>query len=305
LSGIMALADAAVLSITPSEIETMVQKNLLGARFLKKLYQHITRAVVVIVLFTNTINVLGPILVGQKAVEVFSSTVLGVITGILTFGTIIFSEIIPKSIAVRYSPTVSRIAAPVIQFSIYLLFPVVYILELVSNLFQSGKREIGTEAQIRALLSLGRKAGHIEADEHQLIEKVFTLNDKKASDIMIPWKDVISIDESSSLAAELGKFNTVSRCPVLGSDGKVKGMIMLRDVFNNQSGKLSDILQPVLFIGPELRSDDLLSKFLKKNTHLAIVQEGSTLLGIVSLEDVIEEIVGEIEDEKGDIKKRK
>ena len=91
LSGFFAMVDAAVLSVTPAEIETMLRKKLRAAPLLKRLHKQINRAVVIIVLYTNIINVLGPILVGNMAVRLYGNPVIGLITAILTFGTIIFS----------------------------------------------------------------------------------------------------------------------------------------------------------------------------------------------------------------------
>ena len=96
LSGLMAMVDAAVLSVSRGEIEEMVMRKDSGAIALRSISQRISQAVVIIVLFTNTINILGPILAGKKAAEAWGDASIGVITAILTFGTIVFSEIIPK-----------------------------------------------------------------------------------------------------------------------------------------------------------------------------------------------------------------
>mgnify|MGYP002624551356 FL=1 len=161
LSGLMAMIDAAVLSVSRAEVEEMVQKQLWGAAALQGIAQRITRAVVVIVLVTNSINVLGPILAGNKAIELYGSTVIGVITAILTLGTIVFSEIIPKSLGTHYAPLIARMAAPTIRALTIALYPLVVALEWTSNLLKSGERPVGTEPQIRSLVNLGSRAGHI------------------------------------------------------------------------------------------------------------------------------------------------
>jgi len=260
---------------------------------------------VIIVLATNTINILGPILAGKKAVEVYGDTVIGIVTAILTFATIIFSEIIPKSVGAFYAPVISRMAAPIILALIYALYPVVVALAWVSRLFQSGERRIGTETQIRSLVTLGRRAGHIENDEGQLIHRAFILNDKMAVDVMTSLKDIVSVDVSATVreAADRVLHNVYSRYPVFGkSIHNVEGMVMSRDILDAiTDGRAHEpvptIVRPVLTVPASMRSDVLLMLFRRRRIHLAIVQEQGKTVGLVTLEDVLEELVGEIEDE--------
>jgi CBS domain containing-hemolysin-like protein len=305
LSGIMAMIDAAVLSVSPAEVETMAAKNRPGAGALQKLYKHITRAVVVIVAFTNTVNVFGPIIVGQKAVDIYGDVVIGVITAVLTFGTIIFSEIIPKSLGVHYAPKISRIAAPFVWFFTYALFPVVVFLEWVSKLMQRGHRHIGTEDQVRALVKLGGSAGLIEKDEIQLIHRVFTLNDRTAGQIMTALQEVTGLGAGLTIAeaAKLAKEKRFSRFPVFATSGDdVSGVVLARDILEAAlEGKgdepVGRFTHPVPEVGYEDKSDDLLPMFRDMKLHMAVVKRDGRTAGVVTLEDVLEELVGEIWDE--------
>ncbi|HTN73881.1 MAG TPA: DUF21 domain-containing protein, partial [Pirellulaceae bacterium] len=199
LSGLMALIDAAVLSVTHAEVEELVQHKAWGSSALHAVKQRVTRAVVVIVILTNTINILGPIIVGNQAAALYGNTGIGVVTAVLALLTILLSEIIPKSLGAHYAPTISRLASPIILILIYLLYPLVQVLDSISSLFKQGNRRIGTEAQIRSLVTIGRRAGYIESDEGQLIHRAFVLNDKKASDVMTPLKDIESVYETSTI----------------------------------------------------------------------------------------------------------
>ena len=306
LSGLMAMVDAAVLSVSRGEIEEMVMRKDSGAIALRSISQRISQAVVIIVLFTNTINILGPILAGKKAAEAWGDASIGVITAILTFGTIVFSEIIPKSLGAHYAPRISRAVAPIILALIYALYPLVRILELMSDLLKSGERPIGTEAQIRSIVSLGRQAGHIEDDEGQLIHRAFILNDKTAASIMTPLKDLVGVETTSSIAqaADTVASEDYSRYPVFGkSMHEVVGMVMIRDLLAalNQ-GKQDELVETIqreaLVVQHDLHSDELLVMFRDRHIHLAVVQQDGKTVGVVTLEDVLEELVGEIEDEK-------
>lgn len=306
LSGVMAMVDAAVLSVSYGEVEELVQHKAWGSSALKFVKGHTTKAVVILVILTNTINILGPILIGDRAADVGGSTAIGIVTAVLTFATIVFSEIIPKSVGAHYAPTISRAAAPVILILIYALYPLVLLLDRFSGLFQQGSRRIGTEAQIRSLVSIGRREGHIESDEGQLIHRAFVLNDKKAADVMTPLKDIELVNETSTIrqAANRVFHNTYSRYPVFGkSIHDVRGIVMSYDILEalaqgRDEAPISEILREALVVDAQKRSDELLVLFRDRHIHLAIVQENGKTVGLVTLEDVLEQLVGAIEDEK-------
>ena len=305
-SGLMAMIEAAVLSVSRGEVEELVIRRAFGADTLKAMTQRITPALVVIVIFTNTINILGPILTGRKAIQLYGDAAIGVITAVLTLGTIVFSEIIPKSLGAHYAPRISRLAAPVIQLFVYLLYPVVIALEWFSNLFKAGQRRIGTEDQIRSLATIGRRAGYIESDEGKLIHRAFVLNDRTAADIMTPLTDVIGVEQTFTIrqAATRVFRHAYSRYPVFGSSvHDVRGLVMSRDILEaltegKEQESASSICRPCLMVSAGMRSDELLVRFRDERIHMAVVQDGSKTVGLVTLEDVLEELVGEIEDEK-------
>lgn len=306
LSGLVAMVDAALLSVTNAEIGELVMQKRWGATTLQGLKNEITRAVVVVVIVTNTINVLGPILVGQQAISIYGNTAIGIVTALLTFGTIVFSEIIPKSLGAHYAPQVSRLAAPGIALLILLLYPLVLLLDWIAGFFRSGSRKIGTEHQIRSLVSLGRDAGLIEKDEGQLIQRAFLLNDRTARDVMTPLEKVAWLPDSATIreAADRVVNEEFSRYPVFGqSPDDVRGFVLSRDILQGLSEgrdaeSVKSLIRKPLMVSARRRSDDLLVIFRNSQIHLGIVRENRRTLGVVTLEDVLEELVGEIEDEK-------
>ncbi len=306
LSGLMALIEASIFNISRAEVEEMVTQGRRGAGALRSLTVRLSRAVIVIVILTNTINILGPILVGQKAIALFGSVAIGIVTALLTFATIIFSEIIPKSLGAHYAPQISPRVAPMVLGLTWLLLPIVAPLEWLTNLLKSGERSIGTEEQIRSLTRIGRKAGHIESDEGQLIHRAFLLNDKTAADVMTPLQDVISVPDSATIrqAANQVFRHTYSRYPVLDpSTYAVHGILLSHDILEalslgNDDAPVTTIMRPPLIIPADKRCDNLLTLFRDKRVHLAIVRTTNKTVGLVTLEDVLEELVGEIEDEQ-------
>lgn len=306
LSGLVAMVDASVLSVSRAETEEAVSRRLWGSLYLRRVTEHITQSVVVIVIVTNTINILGPILVGQVAVSAYGPSAIGWMTIILALGTIIFSEIIPKSLGTHYAPHISRVAALPILAITYALYPLVRVLDAFSRLFRRGRRRVGTEAQIRALATLGRRAGYIEPDEGVLVHKAFILNDRTAEDIMTPRTRMASLrlDTTVGQAAEQVLGAEFSRYPVFGKSlDDFKGFVLARDVLesvarNQDARPLSTILREGLAVDANRRCDDLLLQFRLRRVHCALVQREGDTIGLVTLEDVLEELVGEISDEK-------
>lgn len=305
LSGLMAAVDAAVLSVSRPEIEVLCKQRRWGAEALRDVRARLSQSVVVIVIATNTINVLGPIAISWQISAWASIAWLVPVTVILTAGTIVFSEVIPKSVGAARAPQIARYSAPFIMAARSLLHPIVVALAWLSARFTGNHRKIGTEEQIRALVRIGRDAGLIEAGEVSLIHHAFVLNDKTAGEIMTPIEHVKAMNASMTLnqaIAQICQFQ-FSRYPVLGqSIDEVLGVVIARDVFaaaQSDPGKMiASVAAPPFIVAADTKSDELLSRFRKEHLHLAIVQDCEKTVGIVTLEDVVEQLVGEIDDEK-------
>lgn len=305
-SGLLALIDAAVLSVTRAEVEEAVLNQRWGAPSLKTVKGRMARSVAVIVLATNTVNVVGPILLGQRALTLYGSGVIAALTAGLTFGTIVFSEVIPKSLGEHYAPGIACRAAPIIRATALALAPLVMSLEALSGLFKRGKRAVGTEKQIRSLATLGLKAGRIEADEQALIERVFLLNDKTAGDVMTGRDAMVwlAADHTIAEASEAVLASGFSRFPVFGEGlDDARGVAWGREVLaallrGRGEEELGALIRPIEQVPPTTHTDDLLARLQGKKRQIALVKEGSRTLGLVTLDDVLEELVGPLEEER-------
>jgi CBS domain containing-hemolysin-like protein len=305
VSGSLAMIDAAVLNVTPAEVEVLISKKKWGARELKKLLHHTTRAIIVIVILTNVTNILGPILAAKKAIDLYGSEAIGYVTAVLTFATIIFSEIIPKSLGAHHAPRISRRVAPFLLVLITLLYPLVIALERFVRLFKSGKRKVGTEDQIRALANIGGGEGHIDVDEREWIHRAFKLNDKKAQEIMTPVGKIVSISNVSTIrqAAALIFANHYSRYPVIGKSlDDIRGYVLSMDLLEALAGGKGEqpvtiLLRKLLAVDAAFPCDELLNVLRKSAAQLAIVTREHTTVGLVTLEDVLAELVGEFAEE--------
>ncbi len=306
LSGFFSGAEAALVSLSEPDVHTLHEKRALGSSFLSRVHRQLDRSVITIVVWNNVVNIVGSILVGQLVIELFGDAILAVITTGLTFGIIIFSEIIPKAIGIHYAERIGLLTAPFIMVLTIVMLPIIIALEWVTSLFKKGERKVGTEAQIRSLVTIGRRAGHIESDEGQLIHRAFILNDKKASDIMTPLKDIISLQVEMSVeeAWEKIKEDGHSRYPVFGvSIHELEGIVLRQDLLEalyeeKDHEFITTLARDGLVVSDDMPSDKLIAIFRDKSIHLAVVQDNENhTVGLVTLEDVLEELVGEIEDE--------
>jgi len=304
-SGFFSGIEAALVSLTEADVETIKSHKHIGAPFLWKVSAKLSRSVITIVIFNNVVNIVGSIAVGRIVMNVYGDAILAVVTTALTFGIIVFAEILPKAVGIHYREKVSLFGAPIIWALTVILLPLIILLEKMTNIFTRGQRKVGTEAQIRSLVTIGRRAGHIETDEGQIIHRAFILNDKHASDIMTPLKDVVGILEDMTIAEAHEKVvkNIYSRYPVFGvAIHDIEGLLMRDDILEALvQGKgeesVRSIMREMLVVPHDKPADELLVLFRDQSIHLAVVQHDGKTVGVVSLEDVLEELVGEIEDE--------
>jgi CBS domain containing-hemolysin-like protein len=306
LSGFFAMVDAAILNVSPAEVEVLIARKYWGAKQLKALLKHTTRAIIVIVIFTNITNILGPILVANEAVRLYGSPAIGIMTAILTLATIIFSEIIPKSIGAHQAPRIARRSAPFLLFLTIVLYPLVAALEWLVQFFKSGKRKVGTEEQIRALANIGGGEGHIDATERELIHRAFVLNDRPSKDVMTPLSKVVSIPTTMTIrdTARTVFRKNFSRYPLTGdSPSDFRGYVLSRDVLEalaDGDGMLpvTTLERKLLSIPSSVPCDDLLNILRKNAAHIVGIAENGKIIGLATLEDVLEELVGELKDEE-------
>ena len=235
-------------------------------------------------------------------------------TGVTTFVVLTFCEIIPKTLAKRYPVGVSLTVAPIVALLYYLLFPVTYLLlgigaGLLSLFGGQKKREATlTGAEIEYLIGLGSREGVLDEVKKQLLTSVLKFADLLAKDIMVPRTRIVGIEKRASLAETMRVVSESehSRIPVYeGSVDNIVGILFVKDLVRDlqkglaaQGFKLEAYVKPSFFVPELMKISRLLREFQKRKTHLAVVvDEFGGTSGVVSLEDVVEEIVGEIQDE--------
>jgi len=232
---------------------------------------------------------------------------------IITFLHIIIGELAPKSLAIRYSKaTTLYISGPLNLF--FIVFkPFIWVLNNAANLILKGigiqpvteSERFHSEEELRLLITEGRKSGAIDQTEHQLIEKIFEFNDKQVKEIMIPRNHMvaINIDDPREKIFQIVTEEGYSRLPVYKETiDNIIGVIYTKDLISaaehRQLIMLQDIIRPAFFVSSTKQIGNLLKEMQRKRVHMAIVvDEYGGVEGLITMEDIIEEIVGEIHDE--------
>ncbi len=306
-SGFFSMVEAALFSVPLNKAKILSEQKKKGAKSLVFIKENISRFITIIVIFNNIFNIVGSMMVGIIALNVLGSVWIGAVSAILTFLIIVFSEIIPKSIGESNAVFISLfLSRPLILVS-KLFSPFISIIDFITRPFEKKKGKV-SEDEIKILSHLGHIEGSIEADEKEMIQKVFMLNDLTAKDIMTPRTVIEALEGKKTLKETEEKIYSLShsRIPVFNNNlDNIVGICHQRDLLialskNEKNRKIEEFVKNdwLLYVFENMKVDELIPIFQKQKTHLAIVNDGfNGTSGVVTLEDVLEQIVGEIVDE--------
>ena len=310
-SGFCSMTEAAILSIPRVRVRIFSEEKRKGSQDLIFVKENIHSAIATIVILNNFINIIGAVFVGQVVVGIFGSHVLGIFSAVLTFAIIVISEVIPKTIGEHYKEKVSLMSAKTVRIFMWILKPFVSSLALLMKPFRNKTHQSWvTEKEIKILLKLGKDAGTVELDEETLINRVFKLNDLLASQMMKTIDNTYFIDGLKTLSEERKRITECpySRIAVYENDvsniiGVCQQRILLKEIANdNYEAHIKEFMSQPIYVMENERADHLLEKFQNYHQHFFIVKnKNGKNIGIITMEDVLEELFGEIYDEK-DIK---
>jgi putative hemolysin len=310
LSGVFSGSETALVSISLARAEALHREGRPGANALYFLKTNPARMLITILIGNNVVNIAASAMATVIATERLGHFGPGIAVGVLTILILIFGEITPKSLATRYSERISLVIAPLMYGFMRAIYPLVWLFNSFTSWVQrmSGKEgdPMVTEAELISMVEHGEEEGTIEADEREMIERVFILNDLKAGDVMTPVRRVASMDGRRTVAEVLPRVieSPYSRIPLYGEDAnEILKVLFVRDLLQaeiegNGDTPIMDIGRMPLFIPENQQIDRLLSILRKNKQHMAVVVDDTGYMqGVVTLEDLIEEVVGEIYDE--------
>ncbi|PDV98219.1 hemolysin family protein [Candidatus Chloroploca asiatica] len=307
VSAVCSGAEAALFSVSMVRVRQLAEGGGAAAKTLLQIRENMARPISTIVVLNNIANIGGSLLIGNLATEVFGSQWIGVFSTSLTLAVIIFSEIIPKTLGERYAATIAPIVARPVQFLTILFTPIVWLIErIVAPIVSTNQAPTTNEAEIRLLARIGQQEGVIERDESEMIERVFRLNDTVAGHIMTPRVSITYLlaDDTLAEARETMLNAEHSRLVVIGdSIDEVRGIALRSELLaallaGQEQQVVAELMRPANFVPASMRADKLLEVFRQTRQHLSVViDEYGGLAGVVSLEDVLEVLTGEIVDE--------
>lgn len=309
LSGLFSGAEIAFFSITESKLHTMVEEQKRGAKLALFLRQNPQRLLSTILIGNNVVNLAAASLVSVVTFQYFGSQGVAVATGLLTIIVLLFGEIIPKTFCAKHAPTAVQFLSHPVYWLEKLFSPILYLLEPLILKMTGGRGltvPFVTEEELLIMLEAGGKAGVLEKEEVRMIKNVFEFTDLTAEDVMTPRNYIFGLNGDLTLEEakeELFKA-TYSRIPVYQDNlDNVTGILYRHQALKelaqgNTTTKLKDLARPPLFVPEAKPADDLLKQFQQEKRHIAIVvNEFGGVIGLVTTEDLLEEVVGEILDE--------
>ncbi len=313
LSAFFSGLEVALVSLERGQLRRLVNEKRSGAHSLAKLKSNPKRMLITILLGVNLANIGAAAVATDVAIEAFGSLGLGVATGIMTFILLVFGDITPKAYCYAHAERISLAFARIILVIQYLLYPLVVSLELITRgIFRAVKIEERpkklSEAEVRAILDIGVEEQVLMKEEREMMKGVLEFHDTAVRAIMTPRNNMFVLGTRLLIwdALPLVNESGFSRIPIVEDNNKdnVVGIVHTRDVLRALETKttymmLKDIARKPLFVSKDMPISKLLREFQGRHIQLAIVVDefGSTQ-GLVTLEDVIEELVGEITDEK-------
>lgn len=311
LSAFFSSAETSMTTVNRIRVQSLVEQGNKRAIILDKVISNSGKMLSTILIGNNVVNMAVSSMMTTLTIQVFGNTYVGIATGLLTLVILIFGEITPKTLASIHAEKLALSYARPIYFLMILLTPVVYIIGKLSSgvmillrVDPDAKRNTMTEHELRTLVNVSQEDGVIEREEKQMIYNVFDFGDSAAKDVMIPRIDMtfINIDATYEELMDIFREDMHTRFPVYEDNtDNVIGIINVKDLLLYPKDKpfsIRDILREPYFTYEYKATADLMLEMRKASVNLAIVlDEYGATAGLVTLEDLLEEIVGEIRDE--------
>jgi len=302
------LFEAVLYSVPMRHIEALDQAGKTSGKIFKKMRLNVERPITAILSLNTIANTAGAAVAGSAAAAVFGHEWLGYFAGFFTLAILIFSEIIPKTAGVVYGRNLLSPVAYCLKALVSLMAPAIWLSSLVTRLIARDKTEDAVTAkEIRAMARLSLRTGGIKPYQEKIIERILTLQNKKVKDVMTPRTVVFSLSEHLTLEEASGNVQKWehSRFPVYDEDMEdVVGVVLTKELFialrdEKQDVHLTELMRPAHFVAETAALNSVLMEFLGSRQQLFIVlDEYGGLSGLISLEDILEEILGrEIVDE--------
>jgi CBS domain containing-hemolysin-like protein len=299
------------MTVNKVKMRAMLDDGKKGASTVLNICEDTQKLLSAILIGNNIVNLSASALMTVYVTDVFGSKLIGVGTGILTLVVLIFGEIIPKTIATAYAETLALWYAPLIVAIMYIMMPFSFIINGIATIIlkiirvDTNNKQSMTEAELKTYVDVSHEDGVIESGEKQIIYNVFDFSDALAKDIMIPRIDMscVSSDADYNEVMKAFKEDMYTRIPVYegNEQDNIIGLINVKDLIfveDKENFKIKDYIRKAYYTYEFKKTADLLMEMREKTQNVAFVlSEYGATVGMITLEDLLEEIVGEIRDE--------
>lgn len=311
LSAFFSSAETALTCVNKVKMKTLADDGSKNAGRVLEILESPGKMLSTILIGNNLVNISATSLATTLTIQIFGSIFVGAATGILTILILLFGEIVPKTAASINSEKLALTYSPFIKLLMFLLTPVIFIVDKLSGFLlklmhinANGSYNPMTESELKTYVEVSHEDGAIESEEREMILNVFDLGDSLARDIMIPRIEMtmVDVDISYLKLQNIFKNTLYSRIPVYeGDKDHIIGIVTLKDFFlvsKKSSFHIRDIMRDIYYTYETKKTDDLLIEMRESANNIAVVlDEYGATVGMISLEDLLEEIVGEIRDE--------
>ena len=312
MSAFFSSAETALINMSKIRLKHLVKENVKNADKLEKLYEDSNKLIGAILIGNNIVNVATSSIATIITTSRFSNAGLGISVGLTTLVILIFGEITPKNLALQNSESICLFVAPIILFLVRIFTPILFILNNISKLLSSllgqrndDKKPTITQDELKTIVDVSNQEGVLQTDETEMIQNIFEFKDLTVDDIMIQRRDIVAIssDMSYDEIIEVFKNRQLSRLPIYEDTiDDIIGVLYAKDLFFNEHNKeefdIKTLMREPVFVNEFVKISDFFKKMQQVKTHIAIVlDEYGGVAGIVTMEDLVESIVGDIYDE--------
>ncbi|MDO5574236.1 MAG: hemolysin family protein [bacterium] len=311
LSAFFSSAETALTTVNKLRIRTLFEEGNKRAVTVTYLLEHRSKMLSAILVANNVVNISASSIATSLAIRLWGNTYVGIVTGVLTLLILVFGEITPKNLATLYSEKISLTYAPVIRFIMRILTPVIFIVDKLSNgilfLLRIDVNSIDnsmTETELRTIVDVSHEDGVIEKEERQMIYNVFDFGDSLAKDIMIPRVDMSSVNVEATWEElkEVFMEEKYTRLPVYEeSTDNIIGLVNVKDILfyeDTDHFNIRNVMREANFTFEYKKTSELMIEMRESSINMIMVlDEYGATVGLITLEDLLEEIVGEIRDE--------
>ncbi len=310
LSAFFSSAETAFTTVNKVRLRSLEEEGIKAAKTALKILDNFSKMLSAILIGNNIVNLTASAMVTALAIKVWGNVAVGIATGILTVVILLGGEILPKTLAKLYSEKIALSYAAIVLLIMRILTPVIFLIDKIAYLIlrllhiDPNYKAAMTETELKTYVDVSHEDGVIESEEREMIYNVFDFGDTVARDVMIPRIDMTSISMDAGYEEVLSVFREFmyTRLPVYKEDkDNIVGLINIKDfilVDNREAFRIEDIMREAYYTYEFKKTADLMMEMREDTINVAFVlNEYGATIGMITLEDLLEEIVGEIRDE--------